>query len=227
MIIVLFLLEPPQALAGIFVPPQLSPGDTFHLAFITEGYRDARSVFIEDYNTFVNAEARRAGAITENFDIAWYAMASTASIAARDNARVDGPVYLLDGTRLASGFAQMWGDIDAPFNVTQFGTISSSSLFEAFTGGAFGYSHGVAHLGSTFPIVGSTTADDGRWHGEWQLTRNANTPLPFFALSQALRVPSTTNIPEQTTFVLGVGAIVLTMVCHRFRPNILLHNPSR
>ena len=83
--------------ANVLVPDGLQPGDMYHLVFVTEGTRDATSTDIADYNAFVQAEAERPGAITENFGIEWFAIGSTATVDARDNAVVEAPVYLLDG----------------------------------------------------------------------------------------------------------------------------------
>lgn len=106
--------------ASVFVPSDLAAGDSYHLAFVTEGKRDGASPFIEDYNAFVNSEATRPGAITADYGIQWFAMASTHLVDARANAPVLGAVYLVDGTRIASGVRIWLGEITVPFAVTQF-----------------------------------------------------------------------------------------------------------
>ena len=71
------------ARATVLVPDGLQPGDMYHLVFVTEGTRDATSIDIADYNAFVQAEAERSEATTENFGIDWFAIGSTAMVDAR------------------------------------------------------------------------------------------------------------------------------------------------
>ena len=106
------------ARAQELLPKGLEPGDMYHLIFVTEGKRDPSSADIADYNAFVQAEATRPGALTEESGIDWFAIGSTATVNARDNAVVAGPVYLLDGlTKVDDGFEDMWDDsLDAPID---------------------------------------------------------------------------------------------------------------
>ena len=60
----------------------------YHLVLVTEGTRDATSSDIADYNAFVQAEAERDGAVTQNFGIDWFVIASTATVHARDAGNV-------------------------------------------------------------------------------------------------------------------------------------------
>jgi hypothetical protein len=186
-----------SAVASVVVPPGLLPGDMYHLAFVTEGARNATSSDIADYNAFVQQEADRAGAQTASMNALWFALASTQAVSARVNALVQGPVYLLDGTKLADGFADFWdGELAALFQVDQFGAISTA--VDVYVGGINGESHPTAVLGSDFPIVGTTTLADARWSGDLGLTINALAELPFFALSEPLFAPigGVAPIPE-------------------------------
>ena len=60
-----------SAMAGFMPPPGLSPGDTFHWAFVTSTTRDGISTDIGVYNAFVNTAADAlsavAGAVSEVF----------------------------------------------------------------------------------------------------------------------------------------------------------------
>ena len=49
-------LAPVAACADIVVPAGLSPGDTYHLAFVTYETTNATSYNIDDYNSFVQAQ---------------------------------------------------------------------------------------------------------------------------------------------------------------------------
>ena len=115
-----------SARATVVVPDGLQAGDMYHLVFVTEGTRDATSIDIADYNAFVQAEAERSGATTENFGIDWFAIGSTAMVDARDNAVVEAPVYLLDGTRVSDGQTFVSGSYEiflpllAPIEFDQF-----------------------------------------------------------------------------------------------------------
>ena len=109
--------------ASILVPDGLSPGQTYHLVFVTSGETTAESDVINDYNNFVNEQAGVSGAITENWDIDWYAMGSTSLVDARVNALVTGPVFGLDGTKIADDHDDVWdGSLSAHLNVTQSNT---------------------------------------------------------------------------------------------------------
>lgn len=87
-LVIATVLAATSARAEVFVPPGLNPGDEYHLVFVTEGTRDATSHDIADHNAFVQAEAEREGATTEDFGIHWFAIGSTATVNARDNALV-------------------------------------------------------------------------------------------------------------------------------------------
>ncbi len=78
----------------VFVPPGLSGGDMYQLVFVTNGTRDGLSDDITDCNAFVNAEAALNSSKTgSDIGVDWFAIASTPTIHARDNALVSVPVY--------------------------------------------------------------------------------------------------------------------------------------
>ncbi len=64
----------------LFVPTGLNPGDTYHIAFITNGAHNALSSDIAGYNAFVQSQAEEAGAITESWGVEWNVIGSTASV---------------------------------------------------------------------------------------------------------------------------------------------------
>src|SRR5687768_14537876 len=100
---------------SIFVPPGLNPGDMYHLAFVTRDERDATSSDITVYNAFVQVQAALNPTLTgTDMGVLWNAIGSTASVNARDNAPVAAAVYLLDGTKIADDFGDIWdGSIDS------------------------------------------------------------------------------------------------------------------
>jgi hypothetical protein len=120
------------AFAGPIVPAGLSPGDKYHLVFITRGVHDGASSDISAYNSFVQTEAAANPALTgTDVGITWSAIASTRTVNARDNALVSAPIYLLNGTKVADGFSDLWDSttpahsplLSAPINVDQFGAV--------------------------------------------------------------------------------------------------------
>ena len=81
---------------GGFAPPTgLNEGDIYHLVFVSSTRRNATSTAIADYNTHVQNAANAAG-IGNTVGVDWYAVCSTETVNANDNAQVSGPVYLVD-----------------------------------------------------------------------------------------------------------------------------------
>jgi hypothetical protein len=120
-IIFTLIIIAPVAHAGLVTPPGCSYGDQFHWAFITDGTTQATNTSIAHYNNFVTTEANRPSAITSDLDITWLAVASTVTVVAHDNVNVTAPVFLLDGTMIAAGAADLWdGTIGHPIDITQF-----------------------------------------------------------------------------------------------------------
>src|SRR5215471_8873092 len=70
--------------APITVPPSLSPGDQYRLVFVTSTRRTATSSSIGDYNLFVTNAANTVPELAA-LGTTWTAIASTATVDARDN----------------------------------------------------------------------------------------------------------------------------------------------
>ena len=192
-----------MASATILVPGDLEVGDTYHLAFVTDGKTTAESTNIADYNAFVNLEASATGATTENYGINWYAIGSTALVDARDNAVVSGPVYLLNETQIAEGYTDMWdGSLSNLITVTQYPSVTAYPYI--WTGSTSdGSKSTLYHLGTTlYPLVRLGSISTGYYTG-WlssPLTGAHATLRPLYALSEALTVP----IPEPSTGLLSL-----------------------
>jgi hypothetical protein len=214
-------LLPRPVFAAVYVPPGLNPGDMYHLAFVSRDGRDALSADILDYNSFVTAQAALNPALTgTGMGVDWFAIASTQAVDARDNAVIGAnvPIYLLDGTKIASGYADVWGDqsLDAPLNVTQFGvqTLETMSWTGSESSGqeyvivpsgsvALGNSIGAAGLGN--PQVSNFT-----WN--WSGTDFKERSHPLYALSEALTAP----IPEPSSLLLGLAGVSV-LLCQQRR----------
>jgi hypothetical protein len=189
-----------------FVPAGLNPGDTYQIAFVTDSIRDALNPNIADYNSYVNAEANDIGSITENWNIDWFAIASTAAMHARNNAVVTGPVYRIDGTLLANDFTDMWdGNLASPILLTQFGFVGPATTAPIAWTGSEADGFAASPIGPGSPTVGFFGSNDPLWMNASALPSGG--PLPFYALSETLVV-----VPEPTIGVVMtiLGAVGMT-----------------
>ena len=82
--------------AQAFVP-DLPPGSIYHLAFVTDGVRDATSDQISEYDAFVNADAATNPNLAA---ITWLALGSTPTVNAIDHVPISGPIFRLDGVKI-------------------------------------------------------------------------------------------------------------------------------
>ena len=109
---VAFLPPPVEVPAGWALTPEgLPPGAEFRLLFVTSGERDATSIYIEDYDEFVQTAAAGGHAAIRQYSRGFFALASTAETDARDNTATTGtgvPVYWLDGNLLADNYADLY-----------------------------------------------------------------------------------------------------------------------
>ena len=181
------LFHPAFALDSLPVPPSLNPGDPYHLAFVTSTTRDATSSDMSDYNDFVQATADAAG-IGSSVGVDWFAIASTPSVHARDNAIVGTttPVFLLDGTtKIADGFSDIWdGTIDFPLNLNE---VLLPHDFVVWTGSlSTGFSD--FPLGGELVAFGNSVVMTSAWI-HFDGTPSTSSLLPLYALSSSLVVP--------------------------------------
>ncbi|MBI4905502.1 MAG: hypothetical protein HY820_17855 [Acidobacteria bacterium] len=71
---------------------------------------------------FVQGAADSAG-IGSSIGLSWVVIGSTATVNALAHTNVQGPVFLVDGTRIANNAADLWdGSLLAPLSVTELGT---------------------------------------------------------------------------------------------------------
>ena len=95
------------------VPTDLNLCERYRLAFVTSTTINAVATQIGTYNNFVTEVAESVPQLAA-LDTIWTAIASTATVFARDNTGTnpsddDGvPIYLLNDTRLASENADLW-----------------------------------------------------------------------------------------------------------------------
>jgi len=190
--------------AAPFVPAGLSPGDKYHLVFITDGLRDATSSSIADYNNFVQGQAALNPGLTgTNMGVVYKAIASTTAIDANVNAPVSATVYNFNGDKIADDVTDMWdGSIDNPIAYTQFVT----TVFppDIWTGSTTAGLRFVGNeLGQANPRTGRSDLADGRWIDE--IVSNSSFNSRFYGLSQELVVP---GVPAPSSFVLAAFAML-------------------
>ncbi len=175
----------------IVIPTGLNPNEEYRLAFVTSGVRDAQSTDIADYNTFVSAAANAIPELAA-LGTQWFAMASTATVDARDNTGTappgNVPVYLLNDTMLATTYDDLWDwSIAVQLDFTELcATATGSSNIWTGTGG-FGTADQA--LGIPNPTIGSRTATaNAQWVRNGATASTAN--HSFYAISGVLTVPS-------------------------------------
>jgi hypothetical protein len=116
-----------ELLAGIIIVPNVPAGSQYRLVFVTSGARDAKSSNIDDYNSFVQAQANLSLDLAA-LNTTWTAIGSTLTIDARDNTSTNpnaaGGVafYNLNGLKIANNNADLWdGLLLASITWDQFG----------------------------------------------------------------------------------------------------------
>ena len=136
----------------------------------------------------------------------WTAIASTASVSARDNTSTNPsvnptgvPIYNLGNSLVAPTYSSLWsGFLNAPIDVTEHGVRNDS--LEPWTGTQDnGFSF--VPLGNGYSIVGTSDADGQDWI-DWTTMTDEFNFEPLYALSGILTVPA----PEPSTMVLAILA---------------------
>lgn len=205
--------------APITVPAGLNAGDQYRIAFVTSTTRDATSADIADYNAFVTAAAT-AQLELNALGTTWTAIASTATVDARDNtstipSSVSGgslgfPIFLLDGNKLVDSYDDLWdGTLDLPLNIDETGASNSGQIILSGTTPS-----GVAFIGQSLGDLsgatrtGFSTSTSGGWvNASAVLSSNQ---FSLYALSDVLTVQA---IPEPgSLLILSIGLAGLCVV---------------
>lgn len=181
--------------APITVPTGLSPGDQYRLVFVASTTRDATSSNIADYNAFV---ADVASSVPELDALAttWTAIASTASIDARDNTNTNPsvslgePIYRLDDALVVNDNADLWdGLLGVALQVDENGDLVGSP-FGVWTGSnAAGSGIPSQTLGLATPRIGASSSRASAWIASFPQPQNQQNRI--YAISGTLTV-----IPE-------------------------------
>ncbi len=168
--------------AGIVPPPDLLPGESYRVLYVTSGARDANSPNIADYDAFV------AGAANAELDFAllnttWKAIGSTASVDARDHTGTNPlvvpgvPVYTPRGGRLAADNADLWDGAVGPTlpRITELGTVTGSNRVWTGSNGS-GTAAATGVLDASSPRFGDP-GGGGTWIDSGNDTRFSLYPL--------------------------------------------------
>ena len=146
------------------VPAGLSPGDTYQLLFVTQDVTTALSSNVAYYNGFAQSEADASRALTENMGLTWDAMISTETIDANSNALVSGPVYRVDGTKIADDYNSIWdGDISVPVSLNQYGVFTNTSVWTGSESTGSARHDFEAGITGSFAIAGTSIATGANW----------------------------------------------------------------
>ena len=197
-------LAPAQTAQAVTLHPSLTPGDTFHLVFITADRRDALSPNIADYNTFVQNQAASAGLDTLfGQSLNWRVIGSTDSVHARDNiGDPTSPIYNTMGQTVAANETDLWdAALENPIEYDQ-----HANLLQVFVGtGTTSTGEAAFPIGSPiFFTVGFSGNSEQRWINTSEDRTQA--PYSFYAISSEI-----TYVPEPTTLALmGLAGLMLT-----------------
>lgn len=224
---IVFLVSVTPAAAGpITVPTSLSSGDQYRLAFVTNYGRTATSSNIDDYNDFVTDAANDVPELLA-LGATWRAIASTATVDARDNtstvpSSVTGgslgvPIFLLNDVKLVDSYDDLWdGDIDQFLNITET-VVSLGGDVRVWTGSTeSGIGFGGNELGASPYSVrtGNASYRDDEWIS--QTAFGPNSTWRLYSLSDVLTVNGSA-IPEPSSLVLAAIVGTAGLVWYRVR----------
>lgn len=205
--------------AEIVIPPTgLNDGDEYRLFFMTSGKRDATSTDIEDYNAFVQLHADNSPELAA-LGVSWKAVVSTPTVAARDttgNSEVDregAPVYLVNGTLMASTNVRLWVDHGGELlNVNELGDVVPFANplrpenIEAWSGSLQSGAISPFPLGIDEPILGAATL--GGSLAYFNRTDDSTVSHHLYAMSPVLTVPEPAFNAFWLLFVLSLRRLI-------------------
>lgn len=203
--------------ASLVVPADLSPGDRYHVIFVSSTTRDTLSSNIADYDSHVQAAADAAG-IGTSIGLDWLAVGSTSSMDAIDHlsplftSTNDIPIYNQNGDLVSQSFIGLWdSSIDNAVAYTETGLYIDRG--PVFTGTE---TNGLASnnpLGSQQLVsVGVTSQADSNWIDALVLLPSG-TGGSLYALSAEVVVP---EIPIPAgVWLFGSGLLGLVGIARR------------
>lgn len=198
-----------QTVKATVIPPSgLAPGSQYQVIFVTFSTLTATSSNIDDYNAFVSSEGAFGVQFGLSSGVAWHAVASTATVDAKDNAPSGiYPVYNTQG-QLVAASSIYTGSLVNAVRYDEIGLGYGIETASVWTGsdvvgvGLPGFALGGP---GTLGVTGFPGGTAGSWISEAHHV-GLNAPLAFYALSAPITVPA----PEPTTLAL-VGSALLTL----------------
>lgn len=203
------LLGLPVAAHATFIPPTNGP---YRLVFVTSTKTKATSTDISTYNSFVTTAAGLNASLP---DTSWAAIVSTAATSALSNVDSicstvscqDAPIYLVDGTLVASSQSVFFGGTlaHAP-DATETGAAYSTASDYVWTGSTS--SGGI----KTGQAMGSASVEVGgpRFYLDTSTFFSASDSYPLYAISGEVGVPE----PASGALLL-VGGVATGLVRRR------------
>lgn len=202
----------------ITVPAGLNPGDHYRLVFVTSTSRDGTSTNIADYNAFVTTAANSVPQLAA-LSTTWTAIASTATVNARDNTGTNPvatgvPIYNLAGLEVATNNTTLWTSTLtvthlAAINANESGTIVPTGV-TVWTGTNLAGTKTAVPLGPGTSVgYGNAANTDALWILN-VFGSATTTSRSFYAISGDLKV-----VPEPSSVLLAcLGlAVALIRVC--------------
>ncbi|MEO7318944.1 MAG: PEP-CTERM sorting domain-containing protein [Chthoniobacteraceae bacterium] len=182
----------------------LAPGTEYHFAFVSSTLGLPSSTNIADYDAFVQAAADAAG-IGGLLGLYWRAIASTASVDAITHIGVQGPVFLVNGTKIADNASDLWdGTLDAALNITELGQTENSLVYTGTMANGF---RDIGPLGRPdLNMLGNSGAAFSSWIALGYPGHAPN--LPLYAISEP--------VPEPSSFVLLAVSALFGVGCRAF-----------
>lgn len=215
----LLMFSAASALAGptLVVPPSLSPGDHYRIAFVTSTLLGANSPNIAYYDNIVTAAANGAGSQLSGLGTTWQAIVSTSSVSAYDHigGNFSQPVFLLNGLLVANNALDLWdASIHTPISLTEAGNTFCCNVWTGTinTGAISSFPLGLT--GFVPGLVGAANSTGTGWIASSSIAPNTSY-LPFYGISGILTVPGASPVPEPASVGLTFAGLVLGLAARR------------